>query len=396
MIIGLLGKPSSGKSTFYKASTLAEVEIHPRPFTTIKTSEGIAFVKINCIDKEFNIQCNPKQGYCKNNIRFVPINIIDVPGLIPGSHQGKGRGNQFLDDLRQADILIHIVDISGSTNELGEQVNPLSYDPSKDIEFLEYEIDMWILSIIKKGWDKFSKKIQQENLDIKKALAEQLSGLKINEDNVQNAIHSLKLSHNPTQWSNNDLKELATLLRKKTKTIIIAANKIDIQGAKFNLDKVKEKFPDYIIMPCSSEFELALKEASKHNLIDYISGEDDFKIINKEKLNEKQLKALEFIKKFLKEYKTTGVQDILNYAVFNILKLIPVYPVSNSKLEDKDGRKLPDCFLVSKETTALALAYKIHTDIGNKFVKALDLKTKKVIGKDSFLKENDVIEIKTK
>ena len=57
-------------------------------------------------------------------------------------------------------------------------------------------------------------------------------------------------------------------LRKQTKPMIIACNKIDIEGAYENFEKLKEQFPDEILIPCSAESELALKEAAKHELID--------------------------------------------------------------------------------------------------------------------------------
>lgn len=191
MIIGLVGKPSAGKSTFFKASTLAEVEIANYPFTTIEKNEGVGFVKIRCADQDFNVQCNPRFGYCIDHKRFVPVQLIDVAGLVPGAHEGKGRGNQFLDDLRQADILIHVVDVSGSVDANGKPVSPGSYDPAKDIEFLETEIDMWYFGILKKGWEKFARQIKQENLEVHKTLAKQLSGLKVTEEMVEEAIKKL-------------------------------------------------------------------------------------------------------------------------------------------------------------------------------------------------------------
>ena len=188
MLIGLVGKPSSGKSTFFKASTLADVEIANYPFTTIKPNHGITFVSIDCVDKEFNKQCIPREGYCINHKRFISIELLDVAGLVPGAYEGKGKGNQFLDDLRQADAFIHIIDVSGSTDENGNSVPALAYDPCKDIEFLDFELDMWYYQILMKGWGKFSRQVHHENLNIKKALAEQLSGLKVTEDNVEKSI----------------------------------------------------------------------------------------------------------------------------------------------------------------------------------------------------------------
>jgi hypothetical protein len=394
MLIGVVGKANVGKSTFFKAATLAEVEIANYPFTTIKPNSGVGFVKVDCVDKEFNIKCQPKHGYCLNNKRFVPVQLIDVAGLVPGAHQGKGMGNQFLDDLRQADVLIHIVDVSGSTNEKGEPVQAGSYDPANDIKFLETELDMWYLRLIRKGWAEFSKKVTQEKSEIPKALAKHLSGLNVSEKLVEGLLKRLNLSQNIAGWEEETLKKIATELRKATKPMIIACNKIDVAGAAENFTRLENQFPDHMLIACSAESELALKEAAKHNLIEYVPGEDTFEIKQESKLSSKQKQALEFIKdNILKKYGTTGVQEVLDKAIFELLRYIAVYPVATPKLTDKDNNVLPDCFLVPENITALDFAFKIHTDIGNSFIKAVDLKTKQVIGKEHNLKNRDVVEI---
>ncbi|MBS3145729.1 redox-regulated ATPase YchF [Candidatus Woesearchaeota archaeon] len=392
MIIGLVGKPSSGKSTFFKASTLAEVEIAPYPFTTIEKNEGVGFVKIDCVEKEFNVKCNPRFGYCLNSKRFVPVKLIDVAGLVPGAHEGKGLGSKFLNDLNEADALIHVIDISGSTNERGEQVPALSYYPGNDIKFLENELDQWYLSIIKKVWEKDAKKIQQAKVKVSEALFKQLSGLKVTEEMTENAVKELPAEI--IKWNEDDLLKLSSILRIKSKPMIIAANKIDVPGSSGNLEKIKKEFPDYLIIPCSAESELALKEAAKKNLIEYIPGENNFKITGN--LDERQKKALDFIKEnVLDKFNSAGIQDCLNNAVFNILKYIAIFPGGLSKLSDSEGRVLPDVFLLPNDSTALDFAYKIHSDIGDKFVKAIDVKKRLAIGKDHKLKNRDVIEIKT-
>jgi len=396
MLVGVIGKSNTGKSTFFKASTLAEVEIANYPFTTIEKNEGVGFIKTDCVDKEFNVKCQPKHGYCLNHKRLVPIKLIDVAGLVPGAHEGKGRGNQFLDDLRQADVLIHILDVSGSTNEKGEPVEPGSYDPTNDIKFLEIELDMWYLRLIKKGWEDFSKKTIQEKSEIPKALAKHLSGLGVNERLTESLLKGLNLSENIAEWDDGTLNKIATELRKITKPMIIACNKIDVPGAAENFTKLENKFPDHMLIACSAESELALKEAAKHNLIAYTPGENYFEIKQPDKLSDKQKQALEFIKNnVLQKFNSTGVQEVLDKAVFELLKYIAVFPVANSKLTDKDNNILPDCFLVPENITALDFAFKIHTDIGNSFIKAIDLKTKNVIGKEHQLKNRDVIEIVT-
>ena len=396
MLIGIVGKPSSGKSTFFKAATLAEVEIANYPFTTIKPNHGTGFVKVDCVDREFNVKCNPRFGYCIGGNRFVPVDLLDVAGLVPGAHEGKGMGNQFLDDLNQADVLIHIIDISGSTNEKGEEVAALSYDPARDIAFLEHELDMWYFRLVSKGWEKFARTVNQERPELHKAVAQQLSSLRVTEVLMEQVIEKLNLPSDIMKWDKDSLLRIAIELRKTTKPMIIACNKIDVRGAEKNFKDLKEKFKDCMLVPCSAESELALREAARHELIDYIPGENNFKIKNEEKLNAKQKNALNFINSnVLEKYGSTGIQSILDRAVFELLNYIAIFPGGVNKLTDQHGNVLPDCFLMPPKSTALDFAFKLHTDIGKNFIKAIDVKTKRPVGKEYLLKNRDVIEIAT-
>ncbi len=395
MLIGVVGKPNTGKSTFFKAATLAEVEIANYPFATIKPNSGVGYVKVKDAAREFGKTSNPRSGYVLQEFRFVPVQMLDVAGLVPGAYQGLGMGNQFLDDLRQADALIHIIDISGSTNEKGEIVSSGSYDPAEDVKFLEVELDMWYLGIIKKGWEKFARTVIQEKQEIQIALGKQLSGLKVQEKMIEDAISVLGLEkEKPHLWTETELKNLAVFLRKLTKPMLIACNKIDVPGAEKNFERLKRQFPAYDFVPCSAESELALREAAKAGLIEYVPGEKIFSLVPEDRLNGRQKQALSFIQNsILTPFQSTGVQRALDRAVFDLLKYIAIFPGGVSKLEDKDGRVLPDCFLMPPGSTALDFAYKLHTDLGKNFICAKDVRTKKTIGKDYMLKHLDIIEI---
>jgi len=396
MQIGLVGKPSAGKSTFFKASTLADVAIANYPFTTIKPNTGVGYVKVDCVDKDFNVQCNPREGYCVEHKRFIPVQIIDVAGLVPDAHLGKGRGNQFLDDLRQADVLIHIIDTSGSLNANGEPVETGSHDPADDIKFLEVEIDMWYLGILKKGWEKFARTIQQAHQPAAIAISKQLSGLGVTEDMAKEVMQKLNLNKDtPTLWAEDELMKLATEFRKLTKPMIIACNKMDVSVSQQNFERLQKEFPDYKLIPCSAEMELALKEAAKHGLIDYIPGSKEFRVKNESKLNDSQKKGLDYVKQFTEKFGSTGVQHILDSAIFEHLKYIAIFPGGVGKLQDQYGNYIPDCFLLPENSTALDFAFKLHTDIGKSFIRAIDVKKKQTVGKDYKLHHRDVVEIIT-
>ena len=394
MLLGLVGKPSAGKSTFFKAATMSDVAIASYPFTTIKPNHGVGYVKVDCIDRELGVQCNPNHGFCIQGKRFVPVDILDVAGLVPGASEGKGLGNQFLDDLRQADVFIHILDVSGTTDTEGKPAE--DYNPEKDVEFLENELNMWYYNIFTKVWKSFARKAEMEKQKFSEAVAKQFSGLKVNENQVKSVLLSLNLPEKPSTWNSDEVMTFASALRRESKPMIIAANKIDLEKGEENYKKLKTKFPHLIFVPCSADFELALREASKAELIEYIPGETDFKI--KGDLNEKQKSALENIKKkSLDKFETgTGVQEVLNLAVFSLLKYIAIFPASATKLRDSKGNVLPDCFLLPPNSTALDFAYFLHTDLGKNFIKAIDARTKRILGKEYKLKNRDGIEIVTR
>ena len=376
MIIGLVGKPSSGKSSFFKASTLIDVKTSPVPFTTIEPNMGIGFVTTDCVCKKLNTACSPKTGKCVKGKRFIPVKLIDVAGLVPDAHEGKGMGNKFLDDLRQASALIHIIDASGTTDSEG---NPTSgHEPMRDVEFLEREIDYWIYSILEKCDASLAR--AKSNSEIIGILADQLSGLSITSKEVE---ESLKDFNNPIST------DFATALREKSKPIIIAANKSDLEDAEPHVKLLKESLT---AIPTSSEAEITLKKAAEGKMIDYMPGES-FEISGD--LNEKQKHALQIIKdKVIDKFGSTGVQECLNKTVFESLNCIAVYPVANpNKFSDKDGNVLPDVHLVPKGTTVKELAFKIHTSIGEKFIAGIDAKTRKKLAADYEVQHDDVIEI---
>ena len=392
-LLGIVGKPNTGKSTFFSASTLAPAEIANYPFTTIKPNRGIGYVRTPCVHEEFGVKDNPSNSLCLDGVRLIPIEFIDCAGLVPGAWEGRGLGNQFLDEIRRADALIHIVDASGGTDCEGRLCKPGEHDPMEDVEFLEHEITMWMANIIKKDLPKIARTVEAESKDLFSMLEERLSGLSIKRNHLLEAIRKTGLTEKVTSWNEEEFLKFVDTLRQIAKPMIIGANKMDLPTAEDNLEKLKKS--GHIVVPCCAEAELALRRAAEKQLIDYKPGDCNFKVLKPETLSDTQTKALETIReKVLLKNGSTGVQEAVNTAFYKLLNMITVFPVEDLEhLSNHDGKVLPDAYLVPYGTTARQLAYLIHTELGQGFIYAVEAREKKRVGEEYLLKDRDVLSI---
>ena len=389
MQIGLLGKTNVGKSTFFFAATQTTAQIGNYPFTTIEPNVGIAYVKAECACKHFSI--DHTHQLCVKGTRYIPIKLIDVAGLVPGAHEGKGLGNKFLDDARQAEVLIHVVDASGSTDIQGQPIPAGTHNPLEDVKFVEEEFDQWMKQILQREWHKLTRELESKSGKIIHAITQRFSGLGIDEYDVESVLHGLNLqTKKPLEWTENDIFSFAKVLRKKTRPMIIAANKADLCHELSILNEFKKIHPT---VACSAETELLLRKAAKNGLIDYLPGDKNFKIKGVD-LSPQQKKALDLAEKVLLKLDGSGVQQTLNSACFDLLRLIVVFPVEDeTKLSNKNGEVLPDAKLLRSGSTARDLARAVHEDLAKGFLHAVDAKTKQRVGAEHQLKNGDVLKI---
>ena len=393
MIIGLIGKANVGKSTFFNAATDLAVPVANYPFTTIEPNVGVAYARTKCVCREFGVQDNPVHSVCIDGNRFIPIKLVDVAGLVPGAHAGKGLGNKFIDDARQANALIHIIDASGSTDNNGRPIRAGTGDPVFDIQFVEEEFVLWLESIIGRDWGKTAREAESQGQKLEQLLAKRLSGLGINEQTITNAVQASDLaSKKSVAWTHDDILQFCKVLRTRAKPFVIAANKADLPAADDNIKKMKAGGLELI--PCASEAEALLRKASKKGILHYLPGDVSFEVKPEVALSAPQLKALDIVKTFMQKYGSTGVQEAINIVCFKLLRMVAVYPVEDEfKLTDKKGNILPDVWLLPEGSTAKNLAGAIHADLAKGFLYAVDARTKQRIAANHQLKNGDVIKI---
>ncbi|MEE9594742.1 MAG: redox-regulated ATPase YchF, partial [Candidatus Hydrothermarchaeales archaeon] len=396
MEIGVIGKPNVGKSTFFNASTLAGASVGSYPFTTVDANKAMGAVRVPCVCRELDVTCKPRNSKCISRNRFVPVEMIDVAGLVPKAHEGRGLGNKFLDDLRRASVLIHVVDASGGTDEGGNVVKPGAHDPVGDIRVLEDEIEQWFFNIFKRSWDKVSKKVQFQGTDFAKYFEEMYVGLGFKEKDIREAINVSGVNEEkPDSWNDGELFGFTQALRKASKPMIIAANKSDVDVAEENVERLRGELPDYRVIPVSAMAEYVLRKLAEKGAVKYLPGDESFETVKPEEISDKEKAGLDIIEReVFGHFGNTGVQQCINSAIFDVLGKVVVYPVEDEHhYADKEGNVLPDAYLMDSGATPRDLASKIHTEIGDSFLGALDAKTHRKIKSDKPLEGGDVIKI---
>jgi ribosome-binding ATPase YchF (GTP1/OBG family) len=393
--LGLIGKTNTGKTTFFNAATLQSAEVSTYPFTTKQPNFGVTHAITSCVHVELGVKCNPRNSTCIDGWRYIPVELIDLPGLIKGAWAGKGLGNQFLSVAAQSDALLHVVDASGSVDEEGRLTDPGTGNPVADVFDIEEELVMWLMKIIERNQDRIAKAVKSGK-SLAEAIAEPLMGLRITESHVEKVLKETGLEKKDFEnWSMIDDRNFAQTLREISKPTIIIANKMDIDIAHKFYTELVERFSDKIVVPCSAEAELILRRAEQKGLIKYIPGEESFQIIDRSSLTQQQLWALEMVnERILSKYMRTGVQFAINVAVFKLLRMNVVYPVYDVKtFTDSRGNVLPDAILMPADSTVRDLAERIHKDLAKGLLYAVDARTGLRLPADYKPKDRDILRI---
>ncbi len=394
MLVGVVGKPNVGKSTFFAAATLKDVAIADYPFTTVQPNVGVAHLRSKCVCREMGVTDSPRNSVCIDGVRLIPVKLVDVAGLVEGASKGRGLGNQFLDEIRQADALIQVVDASGSTDIEGRKVPLGTHDPSGDIAMVEHEFDLWVYGILRRDWEKASRSIEQTGGKVVEHLADRLSGLSVTLADVEQVILHIQLrTEKPSHWTDEQLMQFVVGVRRLTKPSLIAANKADLPTSMQNIEHLKQS--GRVVVPCASEAELLLRRAAEHRLVSYVPGDGKFEVKAPEKLSPAQSNALAMVEqKVMKVFGGTGVQEAINRAFFDLLKAIVVFPVEDeTRLSDKSGRVLPDAYVMRGGSTVLDLARTVHSELAESFLYAVDARNGKRLGADHVIKNNDIVKV---
>ena len=393
--IGLIGKTNAGKTTFFNAATLLSKPVSTYPFTTKKPNLGQGYVKTVCVCKELGVVDSPRNSTCIDGARFIPIQLIDLPGLIKGSWMGKGLGTQFLSVASQADALIHVTDVSGSVAADGKLTKPGMGNPVSDVYDIEEELVRWFAKIIDKTIKKL-RKHPKKGLSVERGLADDLAGLKITPEHITKSLerHGF-VEKDLGRWTREDLWDFAKSVREVSKPTIILANKMDLGPAEANYQKLAKEFGQAFVTPASADAELALRRAEQKGYIEYVPGEEAFRVKEREKLTAEQRDALVYVEqRVFSKWIRTGVQFALNTCVLKLLGMNAVYPVEDAeKFSDRKGNVLPDAFLVPPNASVADLATQIHSELGKTMIYAIDARARIRLPTDYRLKDRDVVKI---
>jgi hypothetical protein len=329
--IAIVGLPNVGKSTIFNALTRQKVDVQNYPFCTINPNIGCVKVPDNRLDQLAEMSKSEK-------IIYSTIEFIDIAGLVRGAHKGEGLGNQFLSNIRECNVICHILRHFKDENIVHIEQK---IDPKSDLETINLELAMADLAQIEKKLDSIKNDPQY------KILFTLLLRLK-NDLNNNILIKDIILNDEEIAL----IKEYNFLTAKPCLYIFnIAENDINkseqiiIKETKLNLN------PEQVILVCG-KMETELND-----------------------LNEKEAK--EYLNNF--KIKQTGLEKMIiaGYKLLNLIAMLTTGP--------KETRS----WTITKGTKAPQAAGKIHTDFEKGFVRVEVIDWQELLNIGSWVKAKE-------
>jgi hypothetical protein len=279
------------------------------------------------------------------------------------------------------------VDASGSSDSEGNPVETGSHDPLQDVEFVRREMTMWIFGILEKHWQKIQRQAQSKTYSIHRGVSEIFTGLKVSPEDVMDAERSagIDLVHADPAALVRFCEEIVRI----SKPTLNVGNRVDLAP-----ESLVGRLSAAGLTFATAAGELALRNAVAAGLIRYHPGDPAFSVIREDALSPAQKAGLRTIAQVMEKFGGTGVQQAINRAVRDLLRMIVVYPVEDEhRFSDSKGNVLPDAFLMREGSTPRDLAFQVHTDIGKGFLYAVDARTNMRV-KDTYpMKDGDIIRI---
>eukprot|EP00873_Tetraselmis_striata_P034076 jgi/Tetstr1/454340/TSEL_004018.t1 len=346
--IGLVGKPSAGKSTFFNAGTdprneQAAARVAAFPFTTITPNTGTGYFATPCPCTRVGIpavRCQAAGGHvaplpatgaeCAHSTvaapgfsealpagsipwRHAKITLKDVAGLVPGAYQGRGRGNAFLNDLCGADVLMHIVDVSGSTDSEGcATAAGEGSDPADEICWLRHELHCWVFSNLRQKWATVLRRPER--------LPSLLSGYHASKGMLEAVLSKCGVDARRPEslasvkhWDEAQVHSLVAHFLRTRFPILLVLNKADVGGAEARVAAVRASHSREPSVAVSAESEAWLCRARAKAQVQYVSGAPTCRLLCQDQAVVARLRQIEA--NVLHKFGSTGVQAALSAAV---------------------------------------------------------------------------------
>lgn len=298
-VVGLVGKPSAGKSTFFNAATRpsineGEASMAPHPFTTIDPNVGTGWFAVPCPSQHLKLaakEVEPEYGFAAAGQRRYPLLVKDVAGLVPGAYKGRGRGNAFLNDLCEADSLIHVVDASGRSDREGvdhggsaeaKQTDTTGTSPLDEVGWVRREIHMWIFCNVRAKFDSVRRRARMGTVAARDAVLDRLFGLftgyRVSQQLVARvyemagfSMQNIAEEGGVRAWKEYDLHLLVACFLRARFPITVALNKVDLPEAKDHVAQTVAVLGDTCVPVCAAS-EWWLWDRQRQGHLTYVEG----------------------------------------------------------------------------------------------------------------------------